>query len=152
MRFCCLVLARSSCSHLLGGVPRLTVMGLSDSVLSCLLFIAGLLYLLDPLSVYTYAHTNTYAFVYLRAEGSLQRLCVAARGLESVSNLYDSVVEMQTRRYLMQETLKRVCDDKSHRESKLTETEWTDWQTELIRFQNRYQKVHRHWPMWRYQN
>lgn len=95
-------------------------MGLSDSVLSCLLFIAGLLYLLDPLSVYTHAHTYTYAYVYLRAEGSLQRLCVALRGLESVSNLYDSVLEMQTRRNLIQETLKRVCDDKSQWESKLT--------------------------------
>lgn len=38
---------------------RLKVMGLSYSVLCCLLFIAGLCYLIDPLLVYASTHTQT---------------------------------------------------------------------------------------------
>lgn len=38
-------------------------MGLSDSVLSCLLFIAGLLYLLDPLFVCMHKHACLHLHV-----------------------------------------------------------------------------------------
>lgn len=53
----------SSCSHLLGGVLRLRATGLSYSGLSCLLFIAGLLYLLDPVFVCMHIHTCLHLHV-----------------------------------------------------------------------------------------
>lgn len=67
--------ARSSCCHLLGGVLRLRAMGLSDSVLSCLLFIAGLLYLLDPLYVCMHIHTCLHLHVCFRK--CVTKACVA---------------------------------------------------------------------------
>ncbi len=71
---CCRALACSSCSYLLSSVLRLKVMGLSDSVLSCLPFIAGLLYLIDPLCVYTCTHTYTYAC--MSTERGMLQLCM----------------------------------------------------------------------------
>lgn len=54
-----------SCGHLLGGVSGLTVMGLSDSVLSCLLFIAGWCYLLDPLCVCMCVYAHIYTHIHI---------------------------------------------------------------------------------------
>ena len=50
-------------------------MGLSDSVLSCLLFIAGLLYLLDPLYVCMHIHTCLHLHACFRK--CVTKACVA---------------------------------------------------------------------------
>lgn len=90
-------------------------MGLSDSVLSCLPFIAGLLYLIDPLRVCIYVHAHTHICV----RACRRKYAAVVCGLEPVYNLYCIVVELQTQRYLIQATGKAVCDDKSQWESKL---------------------------------
>lgn len=73
-----------SCGHLLGGVSGLTVMGLSDSVLSCLLFIAGWCYLLDPLCVcvraHIHSHTHKHTRLGMRCSCSSACVCVAFGG------------------------------------------------------------------------
>lgn len=63
------------CSCLLGSGLRLKATGLSDSVLSRLPFIAGMLYLADPL--YGRVHSHTCTYTYKNTGGRLLLLCLA---------------------------------------------------------------------------
>lgn len=103
-------------SYLLSSVWRLKVMGLSDSVLSCLPFIAGSLYLIDPLSVCIYSRTDSQIYacteevccscVALRHSIICIALLLSSRHRDTVSDSEDREV---------------ACDDKSQWEFKLSE-------------------------------
>lgn len=83
-------------------------MGLSYSVLSCLLFIAGLLYLLDPVFVCMHIHMLTSTCV-------LWEVCYnSVCGLDKVHYHHYCAVEHLTYRYWIQESRNRVDKDKSH--------------------------------------
>lgn len=78
-------------------------MGLSESVLSCLPFIAGQLYLADPLPacIYMRTHTRTHT-------------CMPACRRKHAAVLCGLAVTVQTCRYGFQEAGKKDCDDKTH--------------------------------------
>lgn len=84
-------------------------MGLSYSGLSCLLFIAGLLYLLDPVFVCMHIHTCLHLHVCF-GKCATTSVC----GLDKVHYHHYCAVEHLTYRYWIQESQNRIDKDKSH--------------------------------------